>query len=771
LPPSASYNGLHVENDGNFWIVGANLLFYYDNKNRVLKNYVPQLEQLIKHEVNCRNIYKDRQGVIWVASDFGAIKLFQSNKLFTTYLSEGSEYCNNGECSIRGITGDEDGNVYFSYYNSIHKLNTKTNELSALFLGKRFFNNPYGLLYHEEALWTGNGIRIDLETKAIDTIFQNLPTEEGVLAMKGDGIWMANGKSIIFHSLIDNSNIKLTNLSDSINSPITYLLPSRDGNSTWIGTQKRGVFQVDNEYQIIQHFDAKEENEPRLASERILGLYEDDSQNIWMATAIGLHQLHLPSETLKVFTSEEGLANNFINGLLSHGDTTIWVSTDNGLSQLDVRSEKIVNYSTEDGLSGNEFNRISAYQAMDGRMYFGGLHGVNAFYPENVFAEKKQQANVPVLFTGFTKFDGTIDSIVTEINNLKTDSALNFSHKDKFFSFEYALADYANPGNNMYSYLLEGFEHDWSEYTPANQARYYNIPPGDYVFRVRATAASGKAISQELSIPIHVKQAYYKSWWFMGMCGLFLLGFMYTFFRYRIYTIEKRRGELERVVDIRTQELQKEKQKSDELLLNILPSETAEELKQFGKAKAKKYESVTVFFSDFKDFSKIAERLSPEELVAEIDLCFRTFDEIMEMYGLEKIKTIGDAYMCAGGMNNSEKNEAVMVVRAALEIQSYMNALAYERKEKNEIFFEARIGIHTGSVVAGIVGIKKFAYDIWGDTVNIAARMEGNGEVGKVNISEATYQLIKEEFNCTYRGKMEVKNKGMVDMYFVDGKK
>ena len=211
----------------------------------------------------------------------------------------------------------------------------------------------------------------------------------------------------------------------------------------------------------------------------------------------------------------------------------------------------------------------------------------------------------------------------------------------------------------------------------------------------------------------------------------------------------------------------KEKQRSEELLLNILPGEVAEELKAKGSADAKQFDEITVMFTDFKGFTQIAEKMSPGELVAEIDICFKAFDAIITRNGLEKIKTIGDSYMCAGGLPVPTADHAAKVVIAALEIQEFMEQHQRERAGQGKARFEARIGIHTGPVVAGIVGVKKFAYDIWADTVNIASRMESSGEAGKVNISGSTYASVKDKFMCQYRGKIEAKNKGEIDMYFV----
>ncbi|TAE83713.1 MAG: hypothetical protein EAY81_08310 [Bacteroidetes bacterium] len=230
-----------------------------------------------------------------------------------------------------------------------------------------------------------------------------------------------------------------------------------------------------------------------------------------------------------------------------------------------------------------------------------------------------------------------------------------------------------------------------------------------------------------------------------------LLGILFV--TYAFYNQSKKKEKLNNA-------LQNEKQKSDDLLLNILPAEVAEELKENGKAMAKQYNNVTVLFTDFVNFTGISEQMTPTELVQEIHQNFTAFDTIMEKHGLEKIKTIGDAYLAVCGLPNETPDHAQRMVKAAIEIRDYM--------KQNNGKFQIRIGIHSGPVVAGIVGVKKYAYDIWGDTVNTAARMESNSEEGKINVSAATYELIKHEFSCTYRGKINAKNKGEVDMYFID---
>ena len=215
--------------------------------------------------------------------------------------------------------------------------------------------------------------------------------------------------------------------------------------------------------------------------------------------------------------------------------------------------------------------------------------------------------------------------------------------------------------------------------------------------------------------------------------------------------------------------IEQERDRSERLLLNILPEKTAVELKESGEVKASKFESVTVMFTDFKAFSTSAEHADPEILVYSLGYFFTAFDDIVEKYGLEKIKTIGDAYMCAGGLPFPIDNHAVKMVYAALEILDFVEKA--KDRESSLLSFDIRIGINTGPVIAGVVGSKKFSYDIWGDTVNVASRMEGTSKIGKINIGEATYQLVKDTFDCEYRGEIEVKNRGSVKMYFVQGVK
>lgn len=247
---------------------------------------------------------------------------------------------------------------------------------------------------------------------------------------------------------------------------------------------------------------------------------------------------------------------------------------------------------------------------------------------------------------------------------------------------------------------------------------------------------------------------------YSGFGGLALI-LLLMFFVFRSYKNEKRTN---KIISESNAAIQKEKQVSEELLLNILPEEVAQELKQKGSVEARQFDNVSVLFTDFVDFTLAGERLSPRQLVAELHDCFKVFDEIMDKYGIEKIKTIGDAYMAVCGLPVLDEGHAVKILQAAREISSFIET---RRSILEMNSFDIRIGISSGSVVAGIVGVRKFAYDIWGDTVNTAARMEQSGAPGKINISEYTYELVKDNFECEYRGEIPAKNKGKMKMYFV----
>ena len=328
---------------------------------------------------------------------------------------------------------------------------------------------------------------------------------------------------------------------------------------------------------------------------------------------------------------------------------------------------------------------------------------------------------------------------------------------DKFI--QKALKDYAKLYEAMGEFELalkyqKAYNEMRYQRLDETRAREHNMLDGFYTDMTR------KAALDQTRIEVQTARAT-RNALFGGAAALALLVALF-------YNRSRLRAKANRDLAAKNELIERERARADELLMNILPESTAEELKRNNSVRPVRYESATVLFTDFKGFTKIAELVTPEELVRELDECFRMFDEIVQRHGLEKIKTIGDAYMCAGGLPEPNTTHALDAVRAGIEMVRGLHRMMERKAAEGKPVFQMRVGIHTGPVVAGVVGSHKFAYDIWGDTVNTAARMEQGSEPGRVNISEVTYALVKDTFPCTYRGALEAKNKGAIEMYFVE---
>ena len=353
------------------------------------------------------------------------------------------------------------------------------------------------------------------------------------------------------------------------------------------------------------------------------------------------------------------------------------------------------------------------------------------------------------------------DSILTGADLQK----LSSSGKPLVISFRVRNLTFVIKGapDYLYSYILEGYDDRPSLHSDDHIKDYTNLPPGDYRLILNYTTAGGNSGSGTL-ISFRVLPPWFFSTTAQIWIPLLLISFIWFLFEHLNLRFARRRYALEQIINMRTEELIKEKEKSESLLANLLPKTTADELMSKGKASKMKYNFVTVLFSDIQGFTRIAEEMNPEVLIDELDRFFFHFDSVVEQYNIEKIKTIGDAYMCAGGIPEKNRTNPVEVVLAAVMMQQYMSKLKAEAEAEGRSFWDIRIGIHTGTVVAGVVGHKKLSYDIWGDTVNTASRMESSGEPGKINISGTTYEFVKDYFVCEHRGKMPVKYKGELDM-------
>jgi len=343
-------------------------------------------------------------------------------------------------------------------------------------------------------------------------------------------------------------------------------------------------------------------------------------------------------------------------------------------------------------------------------------------------------------------------------------SLVDTEAEDKGQGFHISGLELQRQPEPLFRYRLRPGNAAWSGWSSSRDYKMAGLKHGRYSIEVQAMDLYGR-MTEATQMPFTIAPPLYATWYAYVIYGIFLLAGLFLLQKLNILSSHRAESRIEERMELRIQNMAAEKERLDKLVAEILPEETAKQIKTKGKAKWDKYERATVLFSDIQGFTKIAEEMNPEKLIDELDTFFFHFDSVVEKYNIEKIKTIGDAYMAAGGIPLKNSTNPVEVVMAALEIQSYMQQLKSSRAE----IWDLRIGIHTGPVIAGVVGHKKISYDIWGDTVNTASRMESSGTPGKINISGITYGMVKDYFLCEYRGKLPVKYKGNIDMYYVNG--
>ncbi len=556
-------------------------------------------------------------------------------------------------------------------------------------------------------------------------------------------------------------------------------------NIYWVATNSGGLCRLDIKTKTVTVISNAKKSTPRISNNAVLSLLLDNDI-LWIGTfGGGLNKLDLKTNRIKHFTVENGLPNNVVYGILKDKNNHLWMSTNKGLCKFNTETDETVNYYESDGLQSNEFNTGAYFKSPDGLMFFGGINGFNMFNPEEI---QNNPYPPKLVFTGFN------------VNNLKSEEtkqkiyrafvhhqSIDLAYNQNFITISFAALHYSAPEKNKYQYKLSPLNEEWISLGNSHQVLFSNLEPGEYTLEVRASNADGIWTPEPISMNFVITPPFWKTWWFrIAVIGALIL-IVFLYYRSRIQMIKRQKEilemqVLERTARIRKQkeriekqkaeleqkqkELELEKEKSEKLLLNILPEKTVTELKIKGKSKPRHYNLVSVMFADFKNFTKISENLRPEELVRRLDSYFIKFDEIIEEHHVEKIKTMGDAYMAAAGVPIRNKTNPIDITLAALKIQAYMRESNAKLDESDRWYL--RIGIHTGEVTAGVIGLKRFAYDIWGDTVNVASRVETSGEPGKVNISGQTYEQIKEFFDCEYRGKIPAKNKGEIDMYFVN---
>jgi class 3 adenylate cyclase len=440
------------------------------------------------------------------------------------------------------------------------------------------------------------------------------------------------------------------------------------------------------------------------------------------------------------------------------------------------RNKKVVKISFDKGqkeftINNNSYNFLAGLTISD--IYFDKINNESWIAADDIIYKYTNEKIAEDL--NLTCFIRKVDVNKREIwggNSYAAQSDLSqnrdFPHIKNNFNFRFAATDFVFPTHTVYSSKLRGLENEWSQWSEQSSRLFTNLPPGSYTFMVKARNAFGNESNVE-TFSFRIRKPWYTTITaiisYIALLAVLVWSIVRMVHKQLFYIkrkLEEKIQERTREIEEKNIQLKEEKKKSDQLLQNILPEKIAQELKANGTVRVQYYDLATIMFLDFKDFSKISQFISPLTLINELDNSFTKFDEIAKRNRLEKIKTIGDAYMCAGGLPEQNETNPFDAILAALEILSFVGIA-----EENQWLSEVRIGIHTGEILAGVIGKNKFAYDIWGEAVNIANRMETASESGRINISGETYELVKDYFDCDYRGKLEVKHRNQFDMYYV----
>ncbi len=731
---------------GNIWFgLYSKGIYRYDGKN--------VFKELGTVSKSFRSVLLDRRGDLWFGTFAGGVSRLPAD-WFEIY-NHKNGLANN---DVFAIAEDNNGKMYFGHYGQGISI-FENNKFTKLQRGKKLISNSVSsiLVDSQNRKWFGTfaGITVHSGNKILNLTNQNGLISNEILKIYEDKLgyfWFcASGGVSKF---------------DTLNNKVIVNFGKEQGfEDTWVNDvfeDNKGVFWFATDKVGVKIFNGKRftslDTSNGLPVNSVFDISKDKYNNIWFATEGG-GICKYDGKKYSVITEKEGLSSNICYFILEDNNK-LYVGTVNGLSILDnnlyQKHNKIkFNYiSKPEGLPQKELNQGAFFKDKHGNLWFGTQEGVVKINPK-----RKSKREKPTVFLTEVKIsDGENEKTFPQINNQKLDN----DHNN--ISFEFYNISFSNPEKTIYQFKLEGIEKRWSK-TNKNFVTYRALPPGNYKFLVKAQNSDGVIGAAKVLGTFTIEPPFYSTWWFLTLIVLFSLLFIYSIYYYKTQQVKKRNIALREMVRQRTLELEKEKNKSDELLHNILPASLVEELKLNGKVKPREFKNISIMFTDFKAFTYTTAVLPAEELVAELNDIFNKFDNIVDKYGLEKLKTIGDSYMAACGIPNEVKDHAIKTVYAALEFQKIIK----NRNKTSAIKWEMRLGIHSGSVIAGVVGNKKFTYDIWGDTVNIASRMESSGQPDEINISGYTYMLVRDYFDCEYRGKIKAKGKGNIDMYFVKG--
>ncbi len=719
------------------------------------------------------SIYEDQLGYLWIGTQDGGVNIFDPTSF--AHFTELEELIGS---NVRSIREDDQDNYWFTTWGG-GVICYDGNQLRQYTADHGLMSNTIWDMVidkHGNQWYGGDGICMFDGYR-----FTHMAPGHGILSIIEDrngNLWFGTmGTGVLKY---DGENmVQYSPTEGFTNDPIWSMTEDQQGN-LWFATWGGGVAKYDGEY--FTFFTEKE----GLIHNDVWSVLEDKRGNLWCGT-YGEGVSIFNGKGFTHISTEQGLSNNIVNSIIEDNGGNIWLGTENGLTQIIINQEipmvsesprylsqkryEILSYGRNDGLKATDFNVHSNYLDRKNRIWWGTGKSLVMLDMNDFEVDKKR----PMVFLDRIDIAGNFIDYVNLNDSLKRTITfdqvepftnhpkdLEIPFKSNHLTFHFTANNCAAPHNTRYSYKLADVSSNWSQLTVESKAEYLNIPYGQHTFMISAMGSSG-TWCEPTGYTFRVLPPWWHTWW--ARAGYLLVAVALTtgIVRWRTANIKQRQKELEQMVQERTAEVVAQQKRSDELLLNILPANVAEELKNTGQIQPVHFEEVSILFADFKEFTNIVASIPSKKLIHELNDIFQNFDDIMEQRGLEKIQTVGDAYVAACGLPKEDPEHALKCAEAARDIIEYLS----KRNEVNSIKWKVRIGIHSGPITAGVVGKKKFTYDVFGDTVNIAARIQSASSEGRINVSAYTHDLIKERFPCEYRGKIQAKGKGDLDMYFV----
>lgn len=739
------------------------------------------------------SLSEDYEGSLWMAAGGSGIDRIKDakftiwgkkeglpNDIFSTVLQDRSGTMWLGSFYNTGITRFRDGKAEHFDYNGKNGIpqGAFVRAIGETRSGALYFGTTgLGLIRYENGVFTHILGSEGLSQNTIRAIFED---------SKGT-VWIGTFGAGLY-KLVGTTLSPAYSTASGLGSDFIIAIAQDTQERLWLATRDGGVSIISLGSGSVSVLTQKS----GLPSNTVLYVVRDNDGVMWVGTQFGIALCQ--GNSIKTLSTKNGLEEDISRWMVHDSRGDYWLSGLGGISMIPkdhIReflagtrtSVEARRYGKSAGMRSVECTgggQAAAFSTRNGELWFPTMKGVVTFHSRQLTLNTIPP---PVKIEDLLANEKKISFALNEIPKLPP--------RSERITIRYAGLSLLFPDKVEFRYRLDGLDDDWVEAGQRREAYYTNLPPKEYTFRVIARNNDGVWNEVGATLTFVVKPRFYQTWWFYTLSFIGVIGGVWGVFQWRVRLLRERERALAKLVDERTAEIQRqmhildeqateielrnseleeknllieeERQKSEMLLLNILPPKIAERLKKGEKIIADKFDSVTVLFADIVGFTNMSARIAPEHLVENLSMIFTTFDLLAAKYKLEKIKTIGDAYMLVGGLPEPIPNHTAQVVRMALEACKEIQVLTEDLDEKIAV----RIGLQAGPVVAGVIGMRKFAYDLWGDAVNTASRMESTGEAWRVHCTEDVYLLLKDSFEFEERGMIEVKGKGQMKTYFV----